>query len=173
MRRKIAGFAAATALLAFSLLPAASLAQGESLEAIENDLSSILREMDAISAELDRIEEFTVAPKATFIRVEIHAGAGMPAPVSGRLLTGGKMEEEKEWTKAERDAIRGGAPLVFQVPFLPGKYAAGFEVSHPSWKGSPSAEFHADIRNGEAFLVKLRLSPPSGTSDPVLSSMEE
>ncbi len=41
--------AAAAALLAIMILPAQILAKEESLEAIEKDLSSIVKEMDAMS----------------------------------------------------------------------------------------------------------------------------
>lgn len=165
---------AATALILFCLaLPAATRAAEESLEAIENDLSALLKEMDAISSELERIQEITAAPKATAIRVEIHKGANLPAPVAGRILVRGNVEEKREWTTAERDAFAGGAPLVFQVPFLPGTYAARLEVAHPTWKVTPGADFQASLSKGETLLVRLRLSVPPGKTDPVLVPLPE
>jgi hypothetical protein len=161
------------ALLLCLLLPAGIRAQGESLEVIEKDLSSIVKEMDLISSELDRIQDLAAAPRATEIRVEIRGGAGLPAPAAGRLLVHGKVEEEKEWSRAERDAFPGGSPLVFQVPFLPGTYNARFEAVHPSWKARPSADFQAVLRKGDTFLLKLRLSIPPGKTEPVLVLSEE
>jgi hypothetical protein len=165
--------AAAAALLIFLLLPSATRAEEESLEAIEKDLSSVIKEMDAMSSELDRIQEITAAPKATALRVEIHRGADLPAPVTGRLLVGGKVEEAREWSRAEREAFSVASPLVFQVPFLPGTYSARFEIAHPGWKAAPSADFPADLRKGETFLRKLRLSLSPGTAVPVLVPMAE
>lgn len=165
--------AASAVLLLCLLLPAGIRAEGESLEAIEKDLSSIVKEMDAMSSELDRIQDLAAVPKATSIRVEIRGGAGLPAPAAGRLLVLGKVEEEKEWSRAERDVFPGGSPLVFQVPFLPGSHNARFEVAHPSWKARPSADFQAVLRKGDTFLLKLRLSLPPGKAEPVLVPAED
>ena len=165
--------AAAAAILASLLLPAAIRAEGESLEAVEKDLSSIIKEMDSMSSELDRIQELVAAPRATALRVEIRRGDDLPAPLTGRLRVGGKVEEEKEWSKAERDGFSGASPLVFQVPFLPGTHTARLEIVHPSWKTPPAADFSAILRKGETFLLKLRLSRPAGAADPVLVPVAE
>ncbi|MBI5576595.1 MAG: hypothetical protein HY896_09575 [Deltaproteobacteria bacterium] len=163
-----------TAVLLLLLLhPAILLAEGDSLEAIEKDLSSIIKEMDAMSSELDRIQDLAAAPKATAIRVEIVGGAGFPAPFSGRLSIGGKTENERDWTKSERDAFSGGAPLGFQAPLLPGTYSARFEIVHPSWTVAPSADFQAILKKGETFVLKLNVSPIPGKSEPVLAPVRE
>jgi hypothetical protein len=165
MRRSAANFV----LFICLLLPSAALAAEESLEAVETDLAAVLREMDAMSSELDRIQEFTAAPKATALRIEILKGADLPGPVSGRLLLQGSVEEKREWSRSERDSFAGGAPLVLQIPLLPGTYAGRIEIAHPSWKSTPAADFQANARKGETVLLKLVLSAPPEKTDPVLS----
>jgi hypothetical protein len=165
MRRSAATFF----LFICLLLPSAARAAEESLEAIETDLAAVLKEMDAMSSELDRIREFTAAPKATALRIEILKGADLPGPVSGRLLLQGSVEEEREWSRAERESFAGGAPLVLQIPLLPGTYAGRIEIAHPSWKSTPAADFQANARKGETVLLKLVLSAHPEKADPVLS----
>ncbi|MDA8123288.1 MAG: hypothetical protein M0Z38_12090 [Deltaproteobacteria bacterium] len=161
---------AATIVLFICLfLPSAIMAAEESLEAVETDLAAVLKEMDAMSSELDRIEEFTAAPKATALRIEILKVGDLPGPVSGRLHLGGSVEHEKEWSRSERDLFAGGAPLVLQVPVLPGAYAGRIEVAHPAWKTTPAADFQANARKGETVVLKLLLAAPPGKADPVLS----
>lgn len=165
MRRPAATFV----LFVCLFLPSAVRGAEESLEAVETDLAAALKEMDALSSEIDRIREFTAAPKATALRIEILKGADLPGPVSGRLLLQGSVEEEREWSRAERESFAGGAPLVLQVPLLPGTYGGRIEIAHPSWKSTPAADFQASARKGETVLLKLLLSAPPGKVDPVLS----
>ena len=162
-------YAATFVLFICLLLPSAALAAEESLETVEADLAAVIKEMDAMSSELDRIREFTVAPKATALRIEILKGGDLPGPISGRLHLQGSVEGEKEWSKAERDMFAGGAPLVLQVPVLPGAYAGRIEIAHPAWKTTPAADFQANARKGETVLLKLLLSTHPGKTDPVLS----
>jgi hypothetical protein len=145
---------------------------GESMEAIEKDLVTILQEMEGIQSELDRLEEIAVFPKATGIRIEIHRGGSVSAPVHMRILVQGKVEDDRDFSKAERDAFSGNTshPLVFH---LPGNHQCRFEVLHPSWNVAPSAEFLATIRKGETFLVRFRLSSPEGKGNPVLLRFKE
>lgn len=162
--------AAATILLSiFPFLPCAALAAEGSPETVESELAAILKEMDAMSSELDRIEEITAAPKATGLRIEIHKAGNPPGPVSARLLLKGTVEDEREWSRAERESFAGGTPLVFQVPILPGAYAGRIEIAHPSWKSNAAAEFQANPRKGETVLIKLVLSVLPGKTDPALS----
>jgi hypothetical protein len=145
------------------------------MEAVEKDLVNILKEMESIQSELDRLEEIAAFPKATGIRIEIHRGGLDPAPVRMRILVQGKVEDERDFTKAERDAFSGNIPLplVFQMPYLPGSHQCRFEVLHPSWTVAPFAEFQATIRKGETSLVRFRLSSPKGKGNPVLSLIKD
>jgi hypothetical protein len=154
-------------------LTSAARAAEESLEAVENDLAAALKEMDAMSAELGRIEEITAAPKATALRIEILKGGNLQGPVAGRLLVQGTVEEEREWSRADRESFASGSSLVFHAPLLPGTYAARFEVANPAWKTTPGANFQANVRKGETVLIKFRLSVPTGKTEPVLSSAAE
>ncbi|MGE5189739.1 MAG: hypothetical protein ACM3NF_06750 [Gemmatimonadota bacterium] len=163
--------AAAAALLLSVLLPApARPADPGSLDAIEKDLAAILSEMDAIRSELDRISEISAAPKATGVRLEIHGSGGAPAPAGFRLLVGGRLEEEREFGKAERNAFAGGsAPIVVEVPLLPGSYQARIELSHPYWKGRPAADFTVGVKTGATALLRFRLSAATGGGPPALT----
>lgn len=165
-------------LFLFPAFPAATdskEAAGESVEAIEKDLVTILKEMESIQSELDRLEEIAAFPKATGIRIEIHRGGAVPAPVRMRILVQGKVEDDRDVTKAERDSFSGNIPLplVFQMPYLPGDHQCRIEVLHPSWNVAPFAEFQATIRKGETFLVRFRLSSSKGKSIPVLSPVKD
>ncbi len=155
------------------LLPGVGRAAEESLGAVEKDLSSVLKEMDAMSSELDRIKETVAVPRASSIRVEIVRGGDVPAPVAARLYIGGKVEEERDWSKGERDAFLGGSPLVFQVPLLPAAYAGRFEITHASWKTLPAVEFKGDLGKGETLLLRVKLHIPPGKNAPILSPVTE
>ncbi len=178
---KRAAAAACLSLCLLFLFPASPAAAdskgatGESMEAVEKDLVNILKEMESIQSELDRLEEIAAFPKATGIRIEIHRGGLDPAPVRMRILVQGKVEDERDFTKAERDAFSGNIPLplVFQMPYLPGSHQCRFEVLHPSWTVAPFAEFQATIRKGETSLVRFRLSSPKGKGNPVLSLIKD
>lgn len=162
--------AAATVLLSiFLFLPCAAEAAEGSVETVESELAAILKEMDAMSSELDRIEEITAAPKATAFRIEIHKAGNPPGPASARLLLKGAVEDEREWSKAERESFAGGMPLVLLVPILPGAHSGRVEVAHPSWKTTPAADFQANARKGDTVLIRLVLSVPPGKTDPALS----
>jgi hypothetical protein len=160
-------------LLVLLLLPAAGRTQEDNLDSIERDLAGVLKEMDAMTSELDRIKDIVAVPKASMLRVEVFKGGDLPAPVTARLIVGGKVEEEREWPKGERDAFAGGSPLVFQVPMLPGSYAGRFETGHASWKTPPAAEFRGDLKKGETLLLRVRLALPPGKTVPVLVPMTE
>ena len=127
--------------------------------------------MEKIQSELDRLGEIATFPKATGFRVEIHRVGEVPAPVRVRILVQGKVEEERDFAKPERDNFSGriAAPLVFQMPYLPGSYRCRFEVLHPSWKVPPTTEFDAIIRKGEVSLFRLRLTAAGGKGEPDLS----
>ncbi len=160
----------ATILLsALLLLPCAARSAQGSAEGVESDLAAILKEMDAMSSELDRIEEITAAPKATGIRIEIRKSGNPPGPASAHLKLKGASEEDREWSRAERESFADGLPLVFQAPVLPGAYAGRIEIAHPSWKSRPSAEFQATAKKGETVLIRLVLTPVPGKTEPALS----
>lgn len=150
-------------------------APGESMEAVEKDLVTILKEMENIQAELDRLGEVAAFPKATGIRIEIHREGSVPAPVQARILVQGKVEEERDFAKTERDNFSGAvpAPLVFQIPYLPGTYHCRFEVLHPSWKAPPATEFDATIRKGDLFLIRVRLTSPGDKGGPALLRVKD
>lgn len=166
--------AALAATLAVMILPAGARgAGGESVEAIEKDLASILAEMETIRSELDRIGEIAALPKATGLRVEIYGGVGVPAPAAGRLIVQGRAEDEREWSLSEREAFPGGAPLVVQIPFFPGVHPGRIEVAHPSWKTPAAAEFRVSIGMGETPSLRFRLSAQPGKAEPALAAIPE
>jgi hypothetical protein len=170
----------AKALLAaalLGLLPAAPAAAAETADAVEKDLSAIFQRMDRMKTELDRIEELASAPKATMLRVEIAGDNSAPAsPTSARFLVEGRLEEEREWSKIERESFADKnvpMPLVFLVPYLPGNYPARLELLNPNWKTPPAVDFQAAVKMGETTVVKLRLAVPPGKTDPVLTRAPE
>ncbi len=166
--RKIAAVAGVLILLLVPV-PGAPAAP-ETLEAIEKDLSAIFSEMDAIRTELDRIGELSALPKATGVRIEIHGTGGVAAPAAVRFLVGGRIEDEREFGKAEREAFAGGSsPLVLQLPLLPGSYRARIELSHPYWKAAPVADFPVAVTSGTVALFRFRLSAPAGKGSPALA----
>jgi hypothetical protein len=155
------------------LLPGGRPHAAESLEGVEKDLTAIIREMDSIQSELDRIEDVAKAPVATSIRLEIHGDGRVTPPARVRLLVGGKVEEEREWGKAERDIFSGGSvPLVLNVPFLPGSYPARVELSNPAWKRAAGVDVPMVIEKGKTLPVRLKLSARPGKDDPSLSRLE-
>jgi hypothetical protein len=163
---------AAALLLLF--LGSGARAAPESLDAIEKDLSAILSEMDAVRAELDRIAEHSSVPRATGVRVEIHGTAGAAAPAGVHLLVGGRVEDEREFGKAERDAFAAGSsPLVVEIPLLPGSYQARIELSHPYWKNRPSADFPLAVTTGATAVFRFRFSAPGAGGSPTLSPIRE
>lgn len=164
------------ALLAACLLLAGGRAgAGESMENVEKDLADILKEMTGIESELDRLEQVAAFPKATGVRIEVHRGGAVAAPVRGRILMQGTLEDERELQGGDRDAFSGpiALPIVFRLPCLPGEYRARVELYHPSWKKPPSAEFPVRVTAGEIATVRLRLSPAGGKPSPSLSVLGE
>lgn len=162
---------AAPALLLCALAwPAAVPAAGETAERIEKELTSVLKEMDAIRSELDRIDDMTRLPKATGVRIEIQGSGAVPAPAVLRLSLQGRTEEERTFGRAERDAFAAGSsPLVLQLPLLAGSYAARIELFNPSWKTVPAADFPLSVAKGETATLRFTLGPSAGRADPVLT----
>jgi hypothetical protein len=175
-RVRIAALLAACAILLPGAAPPARAA-AETAEAVEKDLAAVFQRMDAMKTELDRIEELVATPKATMLRVEIMGDGTTPAaPVSARFLVGGKVEDEREWSKIERESYADRhvpMPLVFVIPYLPGDWAARLEVQNPAWKTPPSFDFQAAMRKGETTTLRLRLGTPAGKADPVLTRAPE
>lgn len=162
----------AALLAAVCFFPAGGRAgAAESMETLERDLAEILEEMTVIESELDRLEEIAEFPNATGVRIEVHRGGEVDAPVGGRLLMRGTVEEERELKGGDRDAFSGPAsrPIAFRLPCLPGEYRARVELNHPSWKDPPSVEFRIRVKAGEIATVRLALSPAGGRPSPSLS----
>jgi hypothetical protein len=165
----------AAALLLCLLVAARTGVAGETVEEVERDLAAVLREMRALEAEMDLLEETAAIPKATGIRLEIHRAGEVDAPARGRVLVGGKVEHEREWPAADRHAFSGrpSAPAVFLLPCLPGEYAGRFELFHPAWSSPPAADFRATVKKGEILTVRLRLALPAGKRSPSLTLVGE
>lgn len=145
-------------LLCFVAFPRAVRAEEDANDAIAKELLSILREMDALSAELDRIEEISVVPKATALRIEIRRSGEIAPPASAKLFLSGRTAAEREFSKEERNAfISGSGAIVWNIPVLPGPYEARLVLSHPYAKQSPSFEFRPSPKAGETFPLRLTL----------------
>ena len=144
--------------LCLAASPRSARAAEDPTDAIEKELLSVLREMDALSSELARIEEIVAVPKATSLRIEIRGVGEIAAPVSAKLLLSGKTEAEREFSKEERGAFlsKSGA-IVWNIPVLPGQYEARLVLSHPYAKQSPFFEFRPPLKAGETFLLRLTL----------------
>jgi len=141
----------------------------DATDAIEKDLLGILKEMDALSAEMERVEEVAVTPRPTSIRVEIRKGGAVPAPAGWKLFLDGKPEMDREWSKGERERFQAGSePLTLNAPLLPGTHEARLELSHPSWKTPAVHLVRSTVRTGETFRVRLTLKLPEGKQEPVL-----
>jgi hypothetical protein len=149
--------------------PRAGQAAEDAADAIEKELLSVLREMDALSSELARIEEIVAVPKATSLRIEIRGAGEIAPPASGKLLLSGKTEAEREFPKEERDAfLSASGAIVWNIPVLPGMFEARLVLSHPYAKQSPSFDFRPSVKAGETFLLRVTLSVPPGSKAPVL-----
>lgn len=148
-------------------------AADDSIADVEKDLSATMMEMESIRGELDRLEELAAFPRATGIRIEIRREGGIVAPVRGRLLVQGTVEDEREWSAGDRESFSGriSIPLVIQLPWLPGSYRGRLELFHPSWKAPAAAEFRMEVRKGEVGTVPLVLTRSGGR--PVLSPVPE
>ena len=166
--------AALAAMLVLLVLPARAPGAGaDNVEAIEKDLAAVLAEIEAVRSELDRIGEIAALPKATFLRIEVHGVRGVSAPAACRLVLQGKTEDEREWTRAEREAFAGGSPLVIQIPYFPGLHRGRIEVAHPSWKNPVASEFQANVAKGETSSLRFMLSAQPGKGDPALAPVPE
>lgn len=160
--------------LGLAAFPRAGRAEEDATDAIEKELLSVLGEMDALSSELARIEEIVAVPKATSFRIEIRGVGEIAPPVSARLLLSGKTGAEREFSKEERDAfLSNSGSIVWNIPALPGLYEARLVLSHPYAKQSPSFEFRPSVKAGEAFLLRVTLSLPTGSKAPVLVQTPE
>jgi hypothetical protein len=143
----------------------------DATDAIEKDLLGILKEMDALSAELERIEEIAVTPRPTSIRVEIRKGGAVPVPVAWKLFIGGKLEMEREWSKGERERFQSDSePLVLNAPLLPGTHEVRLELSYPLGKRPVVHDVVPTVGAGETFRIRLTLTLPAGKQDPALVS---
>lgn len=144
--------------LGLAAFPRAVRAEEDANDAIGKELLSILREMDALSSELARIEEISVVPKATSLRIEIRRVGEISPPASAKLFLSGRTAAEREFSKEERDAfISGSGAIVWNIPVLPGPYEARLVLSHPYAKQSPSFEFRPSPKAGETFPLRLTL----------------
>lgn len=154
--------------------PRAGRAAEDVTDTIEKELHSILREMDALSSELDRVAEISVVPKATSMRIEIRRVGETAPPVSAKLLLSGKIEAEHEFSKEERNAFLSAAGvMVWNVPVLPGPYEARLVLSHPYAKQSPSFEFRPSLKAGDTFLLRLALGFDKEKSGAILTASPE
>jgi hypothetical protein len=155
--------------LGLAVFPPAARAAEDATDAIEKELLSVLREMDALSSEFARIEEIVAVPKATSMRIEIRGVGQMAPPASAKLLLSGKTEAEREFSKEERDAFHpGSGAIVWNIPVLPGLYEARLVLSHPYAKQSPFFDFRPSVKTGETFLLRVTLSLPQGSKAPAL-----
>lgn len=161
-----AAIALAVALLAppAGAAPPAAPAPGPA-EAVEREIESLLRELEAIRAELDRLGEVAEVPRATGIRIEILKDGDVGIPSSARLVVEGRTEDERGWTRAEREAFAAGSsPLAIQLPFLPGSRPARIELLSPAWKEPAAADFQLAVRAGETAVLRFRLHAARGAA---------
>ena len=149
--------------------PRTGRAAEDATDAIEKELLSVLQEMDTLSSELARIEEIVAIPKATSLRIEIRRAGNVPAPASSKVYLSGKVDAERDWSREEKARfLSGDAPVVLDVPTLPGTYEGRLLLSHPSWKTSPTFDFRSTVKAGGTFLLRVTLSLPPGSKAPVL-----
>jgi hypothetical protein len=137
--------------------------------AIEKDLLRIIKEMEALSVELQRIEETAFPPGPTSIHVEIRKEGPVPAPAAWKLVVGGKQEMGRKWSEGERERFQSDSEsLVLNAPLLPGTHETWLELSHPSWKRPAVHVFRSTVGAGETFRIRLRLALPTGKQEPAL-----
>ncbi len=161
-------------LLCLAVSPGSARAAGDTIDAIEKELLSVLREMDLLSSELDRIKEVVTVPKATSLRLEIRRAGNLPAPAASKVYLAGNVEAEHDWSREEKERFLSGAgPVLLDVPVLPGVYEGRVLLSHPSWKTSPAFDFRPSVKVGETFLLRLTLSSSPGGTGPVLTPTPE
>ena len=176
MNNRVRRLALLSILAALCLAASPTWARGaeDATDAIEKDLLGILKEMDALSSEMERIEEIAVTPRPTSIRIEIRKGGAVPAPAAWKLFLDGKQEMDREWSKGERERFQAGSEsLVLNAPLLPGTHEARLELSHPSWKKPVVHLLRSTVRTGETFRVRLTLTLPAGKQEPVLVQVTE
>lgn len=158
-------------LLCVVVLPLPAPGAEEALGGIERDLDALVRELDSVRVELDRLGEIAVSPGQTGLRVEIARGGEVPAPASSLVVVDGKTEDDREFSRPERDGFgEGSRPLVVRVPLTPGLHAARIELSHPDWKGKAAADFRIAVRPGETAHLRFRILPAPGKPAPGLAS---
>lgn len=155
--------------LGLAASPGPARAAEDATDAIEKELGSLLREMDALSSELDRIGEIAAVPKATSLRIEIRGAGGIAPPVSAKLIFSGKTVAEREFSREDKDAfLSDRGPIVWNVPVLPGPHEARLVLSHPFSKQTPSFDFHPSPKPGETHLLRLTLGFADGKSGRVI-----
>lgn len=172
--RRLAGLLLILPLLWLSALPRAGRAAEDSTDAIEKELASVLREMDALSSELARIEEIVAVPKATSLRLEIRRAGNLPAPASLKVYLSGTVEADRDWSREEKDRfLSGNGPVILDLPVLPGAYDGKLLLFHPSWKTPPAFDFRPSVKAGGTYLLRLTLSIPPGSKVPALMPTPE
>jgi hypothetical protein len=171
---RLAGILLLLPLVGLAAFPHSVPAEDDPTDAIEKELVSVLREMDSLSEELDRIGEISAVPKATSIRIEIRGTGEIAPPVSGKLLLSGKPEADREFSREERDAfLAGSGAIVWNVPVLPGRYEARLVLAHPYAHQSPSFVFRPSLAPGETFLLRLTLRFAEGKAGAMLVASPE
>ncbi|GAB4241116.1 MAG: hypothetical protein OHK0028_19470 [Deltaproteobacteria bacterium] len=169
MKPRLAAVLLFLPLLGLATPPLSAWPAEDAADAIEKELRTLLREMDALSTELDRIGETAAVPKATSLRIEIRRSGGIAAPASAKLLLSGKAAAEREFSREEKDAfVSEGGVIVWNVPVLPGSYEARLVLSHPFSRQTPSFDFHPSPKSGETFLLRLTLGFADGTPGRVI-----
>ncbi len=161
-------------LFAFASAPFPAHAAEDPADAIGKELQTVLRELDILSSELDRIGEISTVPKATLLRLEIRKGGEVPAPTSVKVFLSGKTAVDRELTAAEKERFLAGVePVVLNVPILPGAYEGRLLLSHKSWKIPPSHDFRPSVKAGETFRLRLSVSASREKKAPVLAVSPE
>jgi hypothetical protein len=168
-RHRLAAACLFLQILGLAASPGPARPAEDAADAIEKELGSLLREMDALSSELDRIGEIAAVPKATSLRIEIRRTGEIAPPASAKLILSGKTAAEREFTREEKDAfLSDQGAIVWNVPVLPGAYEARLVLSHPFSKQSPSFDFHPSPKPGETQLLRLTLGFAAGAPGRVI-----
>jgi hypothetical protein len=147
-------------------------AGADPVDPLEKELTALGKRLDALSSELDRAADMASAPVATSVTLEIAGGKGAAAPTGYRLLVDGRVEEERDFGRVERELFsreEGASPLVVRVPVLPGAHTVRIDLSGAGWKAAPSSEVAVTTAKGDTPSFRLRLGPPAAQGgDPVL-----
>lgn len=157
----------ALALILCLLLAARPGVAGETVDEVERDLAATLREMRALEAEMDLLEETRRSPRR---RLEIHRAGEVDAPARGRILVQGKVEHEREWPAAGRaaealppgegrlSALRLAGDSLFALEDF-----AGAETRFRSvLADAPGAELSAEMRTWVGFSMFRRAERMAG-----------